>query len=450
MPTSTRASVEPLIIQYGTDHTLAPLAVRERMALSADATAELLQALVADPSIGEAAILSTCNRTEVYAAVRDPESGIDHVRQALTSLLGDMPAADVQALLFLRRGVDAVRHLAAVAAGLRSMVVAEGQILGQVKDALDCAQRLGTAGAHLGGVFRAAIACGKRVRSETALGRADISASSVLLDLLSSEIDDWSAQRALLIGAGRISQVTADRLRALGPHSITVASRTLAAATHLAETIGGAAAPLESLPDLVADATLIVSATRSPGLMLTPDLLQGRPAQPLLVVDLAMPRDVDPAVAAMPGVRLLDIDDLRDIQDRRGFGDALEQASAIVDQAAVDWQIWCRTREAVPLIADLRAHVDRQKEAELRRTLAHLDHLALEEQAEVREMAHRLVNKMFHHLASRMKLAAADPELGATYLEAAKFLFQAEERAAHADQPAPAGVHASTPGDPVY
>ncbi|HWE61232.1 MAG TPA: glutamyl-tRNA reductase [Chloroflexota bacterium] len=424
----------PAIVQVGIDHTIAPLAVRERFALGGDAAALVLQRLVAEPAIAEAAILSTCNRVELYAAAGAPEAALCAMRRAFADTLA-APVADLDGLLVTRHGLEAVRHLCAVASGLQSMVVAEGQILGQVQAAQAQAQRLGTAGPHLGAAFRAAIACGKRVRTETPLGRTDFSVSSVLIDLLTKEIADWPAQRVLLIGAGRMTQLTAERLRALGAGSITVTSRTFAAAERLAHEVGGEARTLADAPALARQATLIVCATRSPGLMLTASMLEGRPAAPLLIVDLAVPRDVDPAAGALPAVRLLDIDDLRGMQDRHGLADALDLAERMVVQAGADWQVWCRTREAVPLIADLRAHVDRQKEAELARTLSRLEHLPEAERAEVQELAHRLVNKMFHHLAVRMKQAAADPELGAQYLETARYLFQRD------DSPVPQPPH---------
>jgi glutamyl-tRNA reductase len=251
-------------------------------------------------------------------------------------------------------------------------------------------------------------------------------------------VADWQAQRVLLIGAGRMNQVTAQRLRQLGAASIVVTSRTIAAATELAALVGGTAIPLHRVSDEARRATLIVSATRSPGLMLTPEMLAHRPSTPLLVIDLAVPRDVDPAVGLLPGVRLLDIDAIKQGQEQIGLAGALATANQIVNEAARDWLVWCRTRDAVPLIADLRAHVDHQRDAELARTLAQLEHLSTADQAHVREMANRLVNKMFHHLAVRMKKAAADPELGEQYLAAARFLFQREEPPSGVmDQPQP-------------
>ena len=430
----------------GTDHTIAPLALRERLALGGDAASAFLLGLTGNPLIVEAALLSTCNRVEVYVATRSPDRALPALREALARVLGEDPQA-LEGVLVGREGSDAVRHLCGVAAGLHSMIVAEGQILGQVKDALEQARQLDTAGPYLGAAFRAAVACGKRVRTETALGRTDVSASSVLIDLLARAIDRWADQRVLLIGAGRMSQVTAARLAALGAGSITISSRTMAAAVRLADEVGGEAVPLDAVAARALDATLIISATRSTDLVLTAAMLASRPDTPLIAVDLAVPRDIDPAVADLPGVRLLDIDDLRHIQDRQGLGGAVAAATALVEVATAEWQVWCRTREAVPLIADLRAHVDGQKEAELARTLKGLEHLSERDRAEVAEMGHRLVNKMFHHLATRMKQAAADPDLGESYLEAARYLFQREDRPTHSHLPSEPANTAPLPAD---
>lgn len=427
----------------GTDYTRAPLAVRERLAIGGEAIGTLIRRLTAEDTIAEAVVLSTCNRTELYLAVSDATVAGERARRAVEEVAG---IDRIDGLLIRRDGIAAVRHLCAVASGLESMVVAEGQILGQVREAIEVAQRLGAAGTHLAAVFRAAIACGKRVRTETALGRVDASVSSVLIDLLAGQFADWSQQRVLLIGAGRMNQITSERLRALGAGRIAIASRTLGAAERTARAVEGTAIPIERVGEAARRATLIISATRSPEVMLTAEMLNGRVDTPLRVVDLAVPRDVDPAVGGLPGVHLLDIDDLRDLQDQHGFGEALVAARRIVDQASEDWQVWCRTREAVPLIADLRAHVDRQKEAELERTMARLAHLPEAEQAEVSEMAHRLVNKMFHHLATRMKQAAADPEHGEQYLRTARYLFQRDESRAHTPEPESEGTRSGADG----
>jgi glutamyl-tRNA reductase len=179
--------------------------------------------------------------------------------------------------------------------------------------------------------------------------------------------------------------------------------------------------------------------------MLTAEMLKDRATGSMIIADLAVPRDVDPLAGELPGVTLIDIDHLQDLRDRHGLAEALAAAAGMVDEATREWQTWCRTRAAVPMITDLRAHVDRQRDAELVRTLAHLEHLPEADRAIVEEMAHRLVNKMFHHLAIRMKKAAADPDLGDQYLEAVRFLFLTGETALRDDtaqeqSPQPHGV----------
>ncbi len=416
----------PTVTVVGTDHTIAPLALRERLALDGRASSSLLQALRASETVLEAAVLSTCNRTEVYIAASDPEAGIAIVRDAFVALLGEH-AATLDDLLITRRGLDAVRHLCAVASGLESMVVAETQILGQVRNALDHARELNASGPYLGAAFRVAISCGKRVRTETAFGRVDISAGSVLVDLIGERGIDWPSQRVLLVGAGRMNAVTAGRMRALGASDFVVASRTPEAAASLASAIAGRHVLMADVGPAARSATIIVSATRSPSIMLSAGMLEGRHLSPLIIADLAVPRDVDPAVGALPGVTLIDIDHLHGSREPSGLRDAIAAASTLVEEAANEWQAWNRTRAAVPLITELRAHVDQQRDVELARTLALLGHLPESDRLAVEELANRLVNKMFHHLAVRMKRAAADPELGEQYLEAVRFLFAREE-----------------------
>ena len=419
------ASPAPTVVVVGTDHTIAPVALRERLALDGDSSASLLQKLRANDAVLEAAVLSTCNRTEVYIVSTDLEAGAALIHDAFACML-DEHASALDDLLIMRSGSDAVRHLCAVASGLESMVVAETQILGQVRHAIEHARELNTSGPYLGAAFRLAVNCGKRVRSETAFGRVDISAGSVLVELIAERGVDWPSQRVLLVGAGRMNAATAERMRALGARDFVVASRTPQAAALLAAAVGGHDVPIAEIGPAARRATIIVSATRSPGLMLTADMLGGRPMHPLIVADLAVPRDVDPAVGALPGVSLIDIDHLHGSHETGGLRDAITAASALVEESTHEWQAWNRTRAAVPLITELRAHVDQQRDIELTRALAHLGHLSDGDRAVVEEMAHRLVSKMFHHLAVRLKRAAADPELGDLYLEAVRFLFERE------------------------
>ncbi len=407
----------------GTDHTRASLAQRERLTLSDERLDALLDALVADPNVAEAAILATCNRAEIYLAAANVDAALDHASACLMHSTG-ATADDLAQLAVRRSGGEAARHLFAVAAGLRSLVVGESQILTQVREAFEHVAARGTRGTELQSLGRAAVRCGKQVRAQTSLGTADASVSSVVVGLAARHFGSLHGRTAVLIGAGRISAVAARLLHAAGIGALFIVSRTREAAEQLAATCNGRAATLDELPGLLDAADLAIAATRAPMPIVLPHMLTPRPPdRPLLLYDIAVPRNVDPGVGALPSVTLVDLDGLpRAVSTDAGGVDA---AWAIVDASVERYAVESRTRRAVPLIAALREHVDRQKDAELARTLADLDHLPAADQEAVSLLAHRLINRMFHHLAIRIKAAATRPD-AETYLEALAFLFSSE------------------------
>ncbi len=406
----------------GTDHTRAPLALRGRLAIDGERLDLLYELVRRDPLIAEAAVLSTCNRIEVYVAAPDIRAALGAATAHLLTV-SDVGAVETAGCLEQHVDEEAVRHLLAVAAGLRSLVVGETQIGTQVREAFEDAARRAAAGAELQALARAAVQCGKRVRSETALGVADTSVSAIIVGLARRRLGGLHGRMALLIGAGRINEVSAHLLREAGIGDLVVVSRTRDAAARLATACDGRAAAMDDLPALLAAADLAVTATRAPEPPVTPAAILPRdPSRPLLLYDIAVPRDVDPAVGALPGVELTDLDGLRAAPRLEGARDGVDAAWRLVDACVERYAVEARARRAVPMIARLRAHVDSQKEAELARTLASLEHLAEADRAEVGMLAHRLVNRMFHHLATRLKAAAVAPEAD-TYLEALAFLF---------------------------
>jgi len=416
----------------GTDHTRAPLALRGRLAIDGAQLDLLYSLLRRDPLIAEAAVLSTCNRIEVYVAAPDVRAALGAATAHLL-VVSDVGAAEAAGCLEQHVDEEAVRHLLAVAGGLRSLVVGETQIGTQVREAFEDAARRDAAGAELQALARAAVQCGKRVRSETALGTTDTSVSAVIVGLARQRLGGLRGRTALLIGAGRINEVSAHLLREAGIGDLVVVSRTRDAAARLAAACDGRAAAMDDLPALLAAADLAITATRAPEPPVTSAAILPRdPTRPLLLYDIAVPRDVDPAVGALPGVELTDLDGLRAVTPRlEGTRDGIDAAWRLVDACVERYAVEARARRAVPMIARLRAHVDSQKEAELARTLASLEHLAEADRAEVGMLAHRLVNRMFHHLATRLKAAAVAPEAD-TYLEALAFLFdETGTRAAH-------------------
>ena len=408
----------------GTDHTRVSLSLRERLAVAGEHLDRLLDLLRAEPLISEAAVLSTCNRVEIYVAAPDASAALTRATHHLLTVTGVAPA-DIAGALDVRIDAEAVRHLFAVAAALRSLVVGETQILTQVREAFAYAAARGVAGAELQALARLAVRCGKQVRAETLLGTVDTSVSAVAVDLAARCLGPLRTRTALLIGAGRINEVSAQLLREAGIGSLVIASRTYAAAARLATAYHGQAADLEHLPSLLANADLVITAARTSAPLIEPSAIPHRaPGQPLLLFDIAVPRNVDPAVAQVAGVELIDLDRLHAATMPGGADDlsGIEAAWTIVDTFVAQHATEARMRRAVPVIAALRAHVDSQKEAELHHTLARLAHLAPADRDAVAQLAHRLVNRMFHHLATRLKLTTALPD-GDAYLAALAFLF---------------------------
>jgi len=412
----------------GASHASAPLALRDRLAVDGGALDRLLDLLRDEPSIAEAAVLSTCNRTEIYLVAPDTRAASARATTHLLAVAGVSPA-ETEGLLEQGDGRDAVRRLFAVAAGLSSLVPGETQILTQVREAFAYAAARDIAGPELGLLARAAVTCGKRVRAETSFGTTDTSVSAVAIAVARARLGGLAGRTALLIGAGAINRVSADLLRAAGIGEIVVVSRTRAAAADLAVACDGRDEAIEELPDLLAAADLAIAATRAPAPLIVPATVRPRDvARPLLLLDIAAPRDVDPAVDGLAGVTVIDMDGLRAVSLAEAGGEGFQgttgfaAAEALVDACVERYAADARARRAVPLIAGLRAHVDRQKDAELARTLSALGHLPQEDQDEVSFLAHRLVNRMFHHLATRLKSAAAEPD-GDAYLAALSYLF---------------------------
>jgi glutamyl-tRNA reductase len=407
----------------GTDHTRASLAQRELLTLSDERLDALLDALVAEPGVSEAAILGTCNRTEIYLAAADIDAAMDHADGCLMRAAGATPD-EVAQLVVRRNGGEAARHLCAVAAGLRSLVLGETQILTQVREAFEHAAARGALGGELQALGRAAVRCGKQVRAQTAVGTADTSVSGVVVELAEQHFGSLKGRTALLVGAGRISAVAAELLRSADIGTLNIVSRTRQAAEQLAAAYGGRAGTLDELPVLLEAADLAIAATRAPAPLICPGMLSSRPAdRPLRVYDIAVPRNVDPSVGMLPNVTLVDLDGLPGASSAEiaGAGAAWAIVDACVERLAVE----SMTRRAVPLIASLREHVDRQKDVELSRTLADLGHLPQADQDAVALLAHRLINRMFHHLATRIKVVAGRPDAD-TYLAALAVLFDGE------------------------
>jgi glutamyl-tRNA reductase len=432
-----------MIAVVGLDHRRASVRARGRLTFTDDRLVAALQALGGDQSIDEVVILSTCNRTEAYLASQRPAEALQGARRLLEETFERAAHADARArdaratvaietpielaqALYTHEGVAVANHLYEVAAGLRSMVIGEPQILGQVRAALAVAESEQVVGDELRALFTGALKIGKRVRTETEINRADVSVAGLGVRAAREELGDLRGKTALLIGAGRTNQLSGGLLRAEAIGELIVANRSEPSAAKLAHQLAGRAVPLDQIAAAIAGADLIISATAAPHLVLSAETIaEGRAARqaPLVVVDLAVPGDVAANVATLPGVTLLTLDTLRDMADPdahddpavlaslRGRERDIEQSRQIIAEGLREYTRAQTMRLAVPGIAALRRHVDSSEEQELARALSQLEHLSERDRAIIERFGSRLVDKMFHHLVRRIRSLAEYDEI---------------------------------------
>ncbi len=407
-------------ICVGVSHRQAPIALRERLAVPAALLPERLRQLRALPGVREALILSTCNRLEIFAAGNSRELA-GQIQRTLD------PAA--AALAACRFDEDALRHLFRITASLESMVLGEAQILGQVKEAAAQARQAGTLGPELHRVFERASSAAKRVRTETGIARGAVSLSSVAADLAHKLLGELEGRSVLLIGAGEMAQLAARELRAQGVKELLVANRGLARAKELAREVDGAAVSLAELPALLIRADVVICSTGSDQYLITRELVsravKARRYRPLFLVDLSLPRNVEPAANTLENVYLYDLDDLERVaaQNRGVRESQVGRAEEILEEELRALLAQAHERAAVPVLARLRAHAEAVACAEAERTLGALRGLDDRQQRSVRAMANAIVNKLLHAPTARLRAEAGQGPLA----EAATALFGLDE-----------------------
>jgi len=406
------------LVLVGTSHHHAPVELRERVALDHD------QARALAGRLGEAVCLSTCNRTELYVVAEDAD---DAERRAVEALAELEP--QVEHALYRLRDQAAALHLFRVAAGLDSLVPGEGEILGQVRSAYEA----GTPGQLLDRVFRQALHAGRKVRVQTAIGESPASVSSAAAALAEQVFGDLEGRRILLIGAGKISEQAARNLLSRRARIAFVANRTLDRAHELAQRFGADAIPLEQIGEQLAQADVVVSSTSSQGFVLDAETVErARQGRQLLFIDLAVPRDLDPAIHELDGCYLFDIDDLEAIvsETLAGRRSEAERAEAIVAGEAEKFHEWQASLEIVPAIRSLRALAEEIREAELRKAEGVLGRLDDSQRKAVESITSQIVNKLLHLPTVRMKQAAVSAD-GVIYAEAVRHLFGLGEDERH-------------------
>jgi glutamyl-tRNA reductase len=404
------------LLLLGVSHRTAPVELRERLDFSSRDVGAAVESLSARSSAAESVVLSTCNRSEIYVAGNDPIRARSEV-EAFLSDYHQVPSEVFRPHLFMYDDVAAARHLFRVASGLDSLVVGEPQILGQVKSAFQTASERRCTGPLLNKTFHWAFGVGKRVRSETAIGEGAVSVSFAAVSLARKIFGRLDGRRVLVVGAGEISALTAQHLRSHGVEEIVITSRTPGHADALAAEVGGRSVPWSNLRQAMGNADIVLKDVEM--------VLGRRRAEPLFIIDVAVPRDVDPEVSEIEQVFLYNVDDLQSIvqENLARRGAEIARAEAIVDEELSRFTAWQRSRRAIPTVVALRQRFEDIRLAELRRLDSRLSGLPPETRARIDEVTRLIVEKLLLEPTEQLK-ALPDEETQVAYTEAVNRLFR--------------------------
>ncbi|WP_080796962.1 glutamyl-tRNA reductase [Arabiibacter massiliensis] len=423
------------LIAIGASHKTASADLRGKLSVPADRLPGVLEALCACEAISEAVIVSTCNRTEVYAVALTAPDGVRAVVDELRALPG-MDGAAASALgsaLYVKQGPGAVEHLLRVVSSLDSLVLGEAQIIGQVRRAFAAAEEAGSAGELLSRLFRCALETGKLVRSETGIGARSVSVSTAAVELAKEMFGTLEGRRVLVIGAGEMGELALGYLHEQGARDVAVANRTVARAEALAARVGGEACGLDELEARLGEADIVIASAAADEPLVTEALLRrarrGCGERPLLVVDVALPRTVEPEVADLPGVAWHDLDGLGDVAQRNARLRAAEsvKAEALVAERTDAFLAWLQEREVAPTVKQMHGKARTVCDAEVARAAKALaaqrgEAVSDAERAALEAMASAIAKKLLHGPTARLRKQASDPD-GYRYTEAARYLF---------------------------
>ncbi|MDP9847303.1 glutamyl-tRNA reductase [Streptosporangium lutulentum] len=420
------------VLVVGLSHRTAPVALLERVAVSGDALVKLLHDVQQDDHVAEAMVVSTCNRVEVYAEVDRFHPAVTGVSQLL-SIHSGVPMEQLANNLYVHYEDRAVEHLFSVGSGLDSMVVGEGQILGQVRSALRLAQEEGTIGPTLNELVQQSLRVGKRSHTETGIDRAGASLVGVGLALAESALGPIQGKRALVVGAGSMSALSAATLQRAGVTDIVVVNRTHDRAVRLAQTVGGRAAAFDELTAELAEADLVISCTGAADVVITAAMVTPRE---MFLLDLALPHDVDPAVRRIPGVTLVDLESMQDgaivaVTDDGGRAEAVTAVREIVAGEVEAYLSAERAARVTPTVVALRSKAAQVVEAELGRFVARVPEIDGRVREEVTQTVRRVVDKLLHEPTVRVKQLAESPA-GDHYAEALRELFNLDPKVPNA------------------
>ena len=415
------------LLALGVSHKTAPLELRERVALTEGRATGVLNELVEAAEVQEAAAISTCNRTELYLAAPDPVGAESRALGVLAREAGT-PPTELVGHLYSLRGADAVLHLFQVTAGLDSMILGEAEVQGQVKRAYELALVEGATGPILNRLFRGALAAGKRARSETGITERGVSVPSVAVELAQRALGDLSSRLVLVVGAGETAELTARALAARGVEPAFIANRRYDRAIGLAQRFGGRAVRFEELPDQMEKADIVVASTSSPHHVIErealAEVMRARDGRPLILIDLAVPRDIHPGCRDLEGVVLYDMDDLQALVERNASGREAEarRADSILRAELTLFERWLGSQDVVPTVAALRARADDIVSRVLAENEPRWDSLSENDRERIRVMARAIASRLLHEPTLRLKRSSGD-ENAYVYVNALRDLF---------------------------
>ena len=433
------------LLALGTSHKTAPLVLRERLALLDGGAEALVAELTGHPSVAEAVALSTCNRTELYLVVSDPVEAESFVLGLLARRAAIRPT-ELMGSMYSLRNCDAARHLYRVTSGLESMIVGEAEVQGQVKRAYELALAARTTGPMTNKLFRAALATGKRVRTETAISEGRASVASVAVDAARGAIGDLADRHVVIVGAGETAELTAQALHDQGVTTMFVANRRRERAIALAQRFGGASGSFDALPGELERADIVIASTASPHTLIGAedlvDVVAARRGRPLLLVDLAVPRDVDARCAELPGVTVLDMDALQRTVGRHMSVRHAEarRAEGIVEEEIQSFAGWLGSLEVLPTLAALRERGDAVVDGLLAENAGRWESLSPRDRERVEALARTVVKRLLHEPTVRVKGLEAEQRHARLQLLRELFGLEEPRAGAEAEETAPAEV----------
>lgn len=418
------------LVAVGLNHTTAPVEIREKLAFPEGELQDALRNLRSREAVEGCVILSTCNRTEIYAAVLDVKQGLSSIKHFITDYIQD-ELIEIDNFIYVHTLYDTVHHLFRVAAGLDSMILGETQILGQVRTAYQIACDIEVTNKILNTLFQQAVTVGKRVRTDTEIDRNAVSISYAAVELSKQIFEQIDGLSIMIVGAGKMSELTAKHLVANGVTEVFVANRSPQKAVELAETFGGQPIELEAMFDKMVDVDIVISATASTKAIINitemERVVSQRGNKKIFLIDIAVPRDIDPAVGKVPGVCLYDIDDLQNVVDKNLEERKKEalKAQAIVEDEITKFFQWLNGQFVVPTISALKQFGEDIKNQELEKAFHKLGPVSPREEKIIRVLAHSIVNSMLHNPIVNLK-SSAHTNHGHLYTEILQNLFSLE------------------------